>query len=221
LGRVTLHFQFPAIGTLGGLLALPPHITPPGNGPDFVIFRHTGVVLFYAAAAAYLVYKLAGQYHLGAGKRILTSTFRSVLFPSLSILLMVCMAVIMQNAGMTETLANGLATGTGALFPIAAPWVGAIGAFITGSNTNSNVVFTTLQMRTAQLLGISVPTILAAQTAGAALASVLAPAKVVVGTSTAGMTGREGEVMRRLIVYTVIMVAFISMLALISIRLAG
>jgi lactate permease len=82
-------------------------------------------------------------------------------------------------------------------------------------------VFTTLQMRTAQLLGISIPPILAAQTAGAGLASVLAPAKVVVGTSTAGMSGHEGEVMRRLIGYTAIMILFISLLAWISARAAS
>jgi lactate permease len=221
LGRVVLQFSFPTLKTTGGLLALPPHITPANSGLEIVLFRHTGIVLFYAAAAAFLVYKLAGRYRPGAGKRVLSSTIRSVLFPSLSIVLMVCMAVIMQNAGMTETLANGLAAGTGALFPIAAPWIGAIGAFITGSNTNSNVVFTTLQMRTAQLLGISIPPILAAQTAGAGLGSVLAPAKVVVGTSTAGMSGHEGEVMRRLIGYTAIMVLFISLLAWISARAAS
>ena len=221
LGRVVLHFQFPALKTMGGLLALPSHITPASSEPQIIVFRNTGVVLFYAATAAYLAYKLAGQYDPGAEQRILSSTLNSVLFPSLSIILMVCMAVIMQNAGMTETLANGLAAGTGSLFPLAAPWIGAVGAFVTGSNTNSNVVFTVLQMRTAQLLGISIPTILAAQTAGAGLASVLAPAKVVVGTSTAGMAGREGEVMRRMIGYTVLMVLFISLLAWISSQVMG
>jgi lactate permease len=220
LGRVVLHFQFPALKTTGGLLALPPHVTPASSDQNVILFRQTGIVLFYATAAAFVVYKLAGQYRPGAGNRILSSTLRSVLFPSLSIFLMVCMAVIMQNAGMTETLANGLAVGTGNLFPMAAPWIGAVGAFITGSNTNSNVIFTTLQMRTAQLLGITIPPILAAQTAGAGLASILAPAKVVVGTSTAGMSGREGDIMRRLIGYTTIMVLFISLLAWISSRIA-
>jgi lactate permease len=221
LGRVVLQFSFPTLKTTGGLLALQPHITPANSVPEIILFRHTGIVLFYAAAAAYLVYKFAGQYRPGAGRRVITSTFRSVLFPSLSIVLMVGMAVVMQNAGMTETLANGLAAGTGSLFPIAAPWIGAIGAFITGSNTNSNVVFTSLQMRTAQLVGISIPPILAAQTAGAGLASVLAPAKIVVGTSTANMSGHEGEVMRHLIGYTGIMVLMISLLAWICSRTAS
>jgi lactate permease len=126
---------------------------------------------------------------------------------------MVGMAVIMQHAGMTETLARGLAEGVGIFFPIISPWIGALGAFMTGSNTNANVVFAALQMRTAQMLGYAVPVILAAQTAGAALGSVIAPTKVVVGASTGGMEGREGEVMRKMLIYTGLLVLLISILA--------
>jgi lactate permease len=130
----------------------------------------------------------------------------------------VTMAVIMEHAGMTDVLARGLAS-VGPLFPFAAAWIGALGAFMTGSNTNSNVVFGALQLRTAQLLGYSAAIILAGQTAGAALASVLAPTKVVVGASTAGMAGREGDVMRRLLIYTGLLVLLISLLTAIGIRL--
>jgi lactate permease len=87
-----------------------------------------------------------------------------------------------------------------------------MGAFMTGSNTNSNVVFTVLQMRTAELLGYSTAAILAGQTAGGALGSVIAPTKVVVGASTAGMGGREGEVMRALLVYIGLLVLLVSLL---------
>jgi lactate permease len=50
-------------------------------------------------------------------------------------------------------------------------------------------------------LGISVLVILGAQTTGGSLGSMLAPAKVIVGCSTAGLSGREGEVMKRTLVY--------------------
>lgn len=90
---------------------------------------------------------------------------------------------------------------------------------MTGSNTNSNVVFGALQLRTAVLLTYSIAIILAAQTAGAAVASIMAPTKVVVGASTAGMAGREGDVMRKLIVYTAILVAIISVLAMLGVWL--
>jgi lactate permease len=132
---------------------------------------------------------------------------------------MVTMAVVMENAGMTETLAKGLAVSLGEIYPFIAPWIGALGAFMTGSNTNSNVVFGGLQLQTALLLGYPAAIILAAQTAGASLASVMAPTKVVVGASTAGMAGREGDVMRKLIIYTGSLVLLVSLLTAIAVRL--
>ena len=58
----------------------------------------------------------------------------------------------------------------------------------------------------------AVATILAGQTAGAGLASVVAPAKIVVGTSTADLSGREGEVMRKMLPYILVLVLLISLL---------
>jgi lactate permease len=121
------------------------------------------------------------------------------------------MATVMSHAGMTEILARGLAQGMGALFPLASPWIGVLGAFMTGSNTNSNVVFTVLQKRTADLLGISAALILAAQTSGAAIGSVIAPTKIIVGASTAGLSGKEGLILRSLLLYIAILIAGISL----------
>jgi lactate permease len=83
---------------------------------------------------------------------------------------------------------------------------------MTGSNTNSNVVFALLQVRTAELLSYPAAIILAGQTAGAGLASVIAPAKIVVGTSTADLAGREGEVMRKMLPYIIVLVLLTSLL---------
>jgi lactate permease len=181
------------------------------------LLNHAGAVLLYAAFLVYLVYWIAGRYKEGSARRIIQGTVKRVQAPSISIFLMVCMAVVMEISGMTEALAQGLAELTGRLFPLIAPWIGALGAFMTGSNTNSNVVFGALQLHTAQLLGFTVAIILAGQTAGAALASVVAPAKIVVGTSTADLAGREGEVMRRMLPYIVVLVLLISLLTAIGI----
>ncbi len=206
LGQVVLRVNFPETVTALG------YVTPAGDGRNLTIFRHTGVVLLYAAAAAYLIYRQAGLYTPGAIDRILDGTLRRVISSSVSIVSMVTMAVIMETSGMTDTLARGLADSVGALFPLVAPWIGALGAFMTGSNTNSNVVFGALQLRTATILGLEVTIILAGQTAGAALASVMAPTKVVVGASTAGMAGKEGDVMRSLLIYTGSLVLLVSAL---------
>jgi lactate permease len=213
LGQVVLRVQFPEVRTSSG------YVTPAGPGRNIVIFRHAGACLLYASLLAYLVYRRAGLYKPGAARNIVDGTLRRVMSSSVSIAAMVSMAVIMENAGMTDQLARGLAESMGALFPLASPWIGALGAFMTGSNTNSNVVFGALQLRTAELLAYSPAIILAAQTAGAALASVMAPTKVVVGASTAGMAGREGDVLRAMLVYIAILVLLISALAMVGVWL--
>jgi len=213
LGGVVIQVQIPQLSTNLG------HITPAAVTKPIALLNHAGAVLLYASILAYLVYRLAGRYQAGAVRSILEGTVKRVQAPSVSIILMVCMAVVMENAGMTEALARGLADIAGRFFPLVAPWIGALGAFMTGSNTNSNVVFALLQLRTAELLSYPAAIILAGQTAGAGLASVVAPAKIVVGTSTADLAGREGEVMRKMLPYIIVQVLLTSLLTMAAIWL--
>jgi len=215
LGQFVIQLPIPELRTILG------HVTPPGYTRSLYVFRHTGMVLVYATVLAYLIYWRAGLYSPGAVGRIVNGTVQRVTSSSVSIASMVAMAVIMETSGMTATLALSLAAFVGVLYPLIAPWIGAIGAFMTGSNTNSNVVFAALQLRTALLLGYDAAVILAAQTAGAAVASIMAPTKVVVGASTGGMAGREGEVMRKLAVYTVLLLLLLSALAAIGVWLVN
>ena len=213
LNQVVLQVRFPEVSTSLGF------VTPAGVGRKISLFGHIGIVLLYSSILAYFVYWRAGLYKAGALRKILSGTFWRVLSSSVSILSMVTMSVIMENAGMTEALAKGLAESLGGIYPMVAPWIGALGAFMTGNNTNSNVVFGGLQMQTAIRLGYPVAIILAAQTAGASLGSVLAPTKIAMGASTAGMAGREGDVMRKLIVYTGILVLLVSLLTAVAVRM--
>ncbi len=211
LSGPALQFAIPETVTRSG------YVSPAGLTKRIRLFSHAGAILLYASLLAYLVYRRAGWYRPGAAGRIIRTTLKKVITSSLSILAMVGMAVVMQQNGMTDALAQGLASGVGRAYPLIAPWIGALGAFMTGSNTNSNVVFAALQMRTAELLGYAVPLILAAQTAAAAVASVAAPTKVVVGASTAGMAGKEGDVLRALLRYTLVQIGFIMLLTALAI----
>lgn len=213
LGQVSLQVPFPEMRTSLGF------VTPAGYGRRITFLRHAGAILLYASMAAYVIYRKAGMYSDRAVGRILKGTLHRVLPSSLGIAAMVSMAVLMAHAGMIDTLAHGLATAVGGLYPLASPWIGALGAFITGSNTNSNVLFALLQQRTADILGHSVPMILAAQTAGAAVGSVLAPTKIVVGASTTGLAGKEGVVLRATLVYIGLLIAGISLASWILLRI--
>ena len=193
LSQVVLRLPFPDLVTARG------YLTPEGYSREIPLFRHAGAILIYTSLFTFLLYRWRGLLESGSGRTILSGTIQRVLPSSLGILAMVGMAMVMLHAGMTETLALGLARSAGDYYPLIAPWIGALGAFMTGSNTNSNVLFGTLQMRTSELLGFTVTAILAAQTAGGAVGSVLAPTKIVVGASTTKLIGQEGIIMKRLV----------------------
>jgi lactate permease len=210
LDLAQVNLNFPALSTAFGF------VTPAGPGRSISLFNHPGAILLYASGLAYLLYRRAGLYQPGARQRILNKTVRGAVTSSLGIASMVGMAVIMSHSGMTNLLAEGLSYSFGKLlYPAVAPLIGAVGAFITGSNNNSNVLFAALQMRTAELLGLSVTLILAAQTAGGSLGSIMAPAKVIVGCSTVGLGDHEGVVIGKILLYGIIPVLLVSVLTLI------
>jgi lactate permease len=122
---------------------------------------------------------------------------------------------------MTYVLAQGLSQVAGPLYPLASPYIGLLGAFMTGSNTNSNVVFAPLQKATAQLIAVAIPVILAAQTTGGSLGSMLAPAKIIVGCSTAGLGGEEGSVMRKTVPYGLAITLIVGLIAWVATIVAG
>ncbi len=213
LGQFVIRLTFPEMTTALGFT------TPAGFGRSIPLFRHAGAILGYSAFLAFFIYRRAGFYAPRAARRILSGTVTRVIPSSLGITAMVSMAVVMSHAGMTDALARGIAQGVGALFSLTSPWIGALGAFMTGSNTNSNVVFAMMQRRAAEFLGRSVPVILAAQTSGGALGSVAAPTKVVVGASTAGMAGEEGAIMRKLFPYISLLIGLMSLITILILGL--
>ena len=204
LGSSVIRVSFPELTTGNGFS------TPAEFGRIIYPLRHAGAILTYASIVSYIFYQRQGSYANGAAQAILEDTLRGVLKSSLSIATMVAMAAVMAHAGMIDTISNGLAEIVGSLFPLISPWIGALGAFITGSNTNANVIFSLLQLRTAEMLNFKIPLILAAQTTGGAIGSVIAPTKIVVGASTAGMIGSEGAILRKLMGYTLILLVTVS-----------
>ncbi|NLN70410.1 MAG: L-lactate permease [Chloroflexi bacterium] len=206
LSQVKFSLDFPEVRTSSGWL------TPAGPGQRINLFGHPGAILLYSSLLSAAIYRMVGYHQPGSLKRILQKVVRGGVNSSLGILAMVGLASIMLHSGMTYLLAEGLSTSISRdFYPLVAPFIGALGAFITGSNTNSNVLFGALQQNSALLLNLSVPLVLAAQSAGGSVGSVLAPAKVIVGCSTVGLSGEEGDVMRKIIGYGLIPIATVAL----------
>jgi lactate permease len=212
LNQVVVRVEFPAVTTSYGWT------TAAGPGRTISVFGHAGALLAYVALLFYIVYQRAGYYDPGAAGRIVRQVVRAGVPSSIGIATMVGFAVAMDHAGMTRVLAEGLSNAAGALYPVVAPFIGLLGAFMTGSNTNSNVVFTPLQQQVAGLLGISVPVILGAQTTGGSLGSMIAPAKLIVGATTAGLAGREGEVLKKTLLPALLITGLVGVLAWVAVQ---
>jgi lactate permease len=109
---------------------------------------------------------------------------------------MLAIARLMVHAGMIEALAAA-ATRTGRAWPLLAPSAGAIGSFITGSATVSNILLTDLQQVAAADLGLPVLALVAAQGFGAAIGNCAALHNIITGAATVGLQGREGDILRK------------------------
>lgn len=175
------------------------------------ILSHPAPLLVAAAFLGYVIFSATGRWKPGAAVEALKSTFSQCIPTSIGILTMVMMALIMNDTGMTSLLAQGMAKATGAFFPIFSPLIGVLGAFLTGSNTNSNVMFGALQLETAKVLGISTVIMAAVQSVGGSVGCSIAPSKVLIGTATTGLDGRESEVMNRTIPYCLIITLLVGL----------
>jgi lactate permease len=211
LNGVMISVNFPEMRTALG------YVTPAGTGRTISIFGHTGALMGYATVLSLALFAWQGRLRGGVGPALAESgraTVKRAFTPTIGILAMVAMSLTMENAGMTLTLAQGLSQVAGVAFPLVTPFIGALGAFMTGSNVNSNVIFTSLQQTTAQLLGLNPVVILAGQTAGGAVGGAFAPAKVMLVCSTVGLGGQEGKVLKPVLVYGLLILAVVGIAAL-------
>jgi len=213
LNQVVVRTYFPELQTARGW------ITPAEQGRSISIFGHAGSLLIYASLVTYFIYRKRGSYKPGAIQRIARGVSKRALRSSLGTAAMVGMALTMQQAGMTYLLADGIAKVAGPAFPVVSPFIGVLGAFMTGSNTNSNVIFADLQQQVATLLGLSPWIILAAQTTGGAIGSAFAPAKVIVGCSTC--QAEEGPVLKAVMRYGMLIVAGVAVATVVALVLSA
>lgn len=107
-----------------------------------------------------------------------------------------------ELASMPVTTANFAADLVGSAFPALSATVGALGAFIAGSNTVSNMMFSQFQFEVAQTLTISSAIVVALQAVGAAAGNMIAIHNVVAASATVGLLGREGATLRKTVIPT-------------------
>ncbi|MDR3006232.1 MAG: L-lactate permease [Acidovorax sp.] len=132
--------------------------------------------------------------------------------------LFIVLGVLMAASGMAAELAHALAQG-GSLYVFAAPFVGALGGFVTGSNTGANAMFAAPQAEIAQALGVAVLPFMAVHNVSAALLLMASPGKIEMACHLAP----EGALAQRRLVQTQVLLvdmAAVAVMAMLNVMLA-
>jgi lactate permease len=141
----------------------------------------------------------------------------------------VLMARVFINSGvngaglpsMPLALAEGMSVLAGGTWPLFAAVVGLVGAFVAGSVTVSNMMFSLFQFGVADNIGISAPLILALQTVGASAGNVICVSNIVAAAATVGLLGREGIIIRQLLPVVVYYLGLAGLLGIVWATLGG
>ena len=115
------------------------------------------------------------------------------------------------------TLASGVAALAGQVWPLFAPAIGALGSFVAGSTTISNMMFSLLQFGVAENIGVSESIVMALQAGGSSAGSMFSINNVVSVSATVGLIGREGLIIQKVFIfllYCVVVEGIMGMLAI-------
>jgi len=186
-------------------------------------FYLPGFILMLAVAATYFLHRM----NAGALKQAVSDSSRVLLGAGFVLVFTVPMVRVYINSGvngadllsMPIVMAEWVATNVGQVWPFFAPITGALGAFIAGSNTVSNLMFSAFQYGVADRLMISGVMVVALQAVGAAAGNMIAIHNVVAASATVGLLGREGATLRKTILPTIYYLVVVGVLGLLAVHL--
>jgi lactate permease len=124
-----------------------------------------------------------------------------------TVMSVLALAYVLNQSGQTNTLGAALAA-TGGFFVILSSILGWIGVAVTGSDTSSNALFGALQVQTAARAGLDPLLLAAANSSGGVLGKMISPQNLAIAAGAVGMAGKEGEILRKVIGWSLALLAF-------------
>ncbi len=196
--------RIPGVGLkewLNTLLIRIPNVL--GSGLDYTLAwaYNPGIVPFILIALiSFLLYRMTGQ----EVKEVLKSTGKQMTGAAIALFAGVAMVQLMLNSNvnnadlpsMMRAMAQALADISGRFYIVVAPFIGVLGAFISGSNTVSNNLFAGLQFEAANILDMPEVLIVALQVMGGAIGNMICVNNVVAVCATVSTSGKEGKLIR-------------------------
>jgi L-lactate transport len=171
----------------------------------------TGTAIFLSALVSMWVLKI----NFKTGLTTFKETLWELRWPILSIGMVLAFAFVTNYSGMSSTLALVLA-GTGAAFPFFSPFLGWLGVFLTGSDTSSNALFSSLQATTAHQIGVNDTLLVAANTSGGVTGKMISPQSIAVACAATGLVGKESDLFRFTVKHSLFFATIVGLITLIQ-----
>ncbi|WP_224386593.1 L-lactate permease [Pseudonocardia sp. ICBG1293] len=134
--------------------------------------------------------------------REFAATAYKLRFAFLTVATVLALAYVMNLSGQTISIGTWIA-GTGAAFAFLSPILGWLGTAVTGSDTSANALFATLQQTAAEQAGLDPHLMVAANTSGGVVGKMISPQNLTIAATAVGIAGRESELFRRTILWSV------------------
>lgn len=174
-----------------------------GIGDGVAVLYSPGAVFLLVCLITYVVHRMSRQQVVASWKM----AGGQLAGAAVALLFAVPLVRVFINTGadfgatdldsMPLTLAEGAAGVAGGSWPVFAPWIGALGAFVAGSNTVSNLMFSLFQFSTGEQIGVPPETVVAVQAVGGAAGNMVTVHNVVAASAVVGLVGREGDLIRQ------------------------
>lgn len=160
-----------------------------------------GTIFIVVSLLTCLIHRMPRDRYVAAWR----SSLKTSLAASMALAFTVPMVQVFIHSGggaaayerMPIVLAEGIAAVAGSAWPVFAPFVGGLGAFVAGSNTVSNMMFALFQFEVGTRIGVDPTWIVALQAVGGAAGNMICIHNVVAASAVAGLVGREGIVIRK------------------------
>ena len=180
-----------------------------------------GSLMMLSALAAFFPHRM----QLSAFHTAFKESSHTLLRAGFVLLFTIPMVRILINSGvnlaglpaMPQVMAQWVADTAGDIYPFFAPTIGALGAFIAGSNTVSNLMMAQFQWDTAQFIGASGALLVSVQAVGAAAGNMIAIHNIVSASATVGLSGQEGKIIRMTLLPTLYYLFSVGSITLIAI----
>ncbi|MFC0522981.1 L-lactate permease [Pontibacillus salicampi] len=163
-----------------------------------------GSILVLAAVLAVFIQGKSLHHFWSASKQSLGSMKNA----ALALLSTLALVQVFTNSGinaedlisMPQYIAQTLAATFGSMWIFVSPYLGELGAFITGSATVSTLTFSPIQYSIAKETGMMPDVVLSTQIMGSAAGNMICVHNVVAASAVVGLTGKEGDIIRKTLV---------------------